>query len=156
MTEEKETLNSARSGSWWRFLPLLLWIAVIFYSSTGNASMAKTSRFLRPLLEMFFSSEDTIHLVNIIIRKIAHLAYYSILAAATLFAVIGSPFDWLKRNWFAASFVTVLVIATIDEIIQSFDPSRIGSVSDVLLDGVGGLIILFFFKFFRPFAKNNR
>ncbi len=155
MMEEKETLNSARRGNWWRFLPLILWMAVIFYSSTGNASMAKTSRFLRPLLEMFFSSEDTIHLVNIIIRKIAHLAYYSILAAVALFAVVGSPIDWLRKNWFAASFAIVLVMATIDEIIQSFDSSRIGSVSDVLLDCAGGLIILLFCKFFLPFAKNN-
>jgi VanZ family protein len=148
MIEEKETMSSAGRKNWWRFGLLMLWILVIFYSSTGNASMAKTSRFLRPLLEFFFSSEETIHWANVIIRKIAHLTYYGILAGLAAFAFIGSPFDWLRKNWFGASFALVLIIGTIDEIIQSFDPSRIGSVSDVLLDCLGGLIILLVFKFF--------
>ena len=153
---EKENTTSTQRNNWWRFILLILWICVIFYSSTGNASMAKTSRFLRPLLEFFFSSEDTIYWANVIIRKIAHLTYYALLAALAIFAFIGSPVDWLRKNWFGASFGLVLMIATIDEINQSLDPSRVGSVTDVLLDCVGGLIILLFCKFFKSFARNNR
>jgi VanZ family protein len=151
-----ENVTSVRHGRWWRFVPLILWICIIFYSSTGNASMARTSRFLRPLLEMLFSSEDTIHWANVIIRKIAHLAYYAVLAGLAGFALVGSPLSWLRKNWFWSSFVLVLIVATIDEINQSFDPSRIGSVSDVLLDCVGGLAMLLFLKFLSSFARKNR
>lgn len=156
MRQEKETIISTGRTNWWRFIPLILWIFVIFYSSTGSASMAKTSRFLRPLLEFLFSSEDTIFWANVIIRKIAHLAYYALLAALAVFAFIGSPLERLRKDWFWTSLGLVLVIAMIDEIIQSLDPSRVGSVTDVLLDCVGGLIILLFFKFFRSFAQINR
>lgn len=113
--------------------------------------MANTSRFLRPLLEMIFSSEETIYLANVIIRKIAHLAYYAVLAGFASFAFFGAN-GWLKRNWLIASFILVLTIASIDEFNQSFDSTRIGSVSDVLLDCVGGsamLLISYFLIRFR-------
>jgi VanZ family protein len=151
--EENSVAN--RHGRWWRFVPLIVWICVILYSSTGNASMAKTSRFLRPLLEMLFSSEETIYWVNVIIRKIAHLTYYALLGGLATFAFVGSPLDWLRKNWFWASFALVLVIATIDEINQSFDPSRIGSVTDVLLDCVGGLVILLISYYLIKFRRKE-
>jgi VanZ family protein len=139
----------------WRFVPLILWVCVIFYSSTGNASMAKTSRFLRPLLELVFSSEDTIYLANVIIRKIAHLAYYATLAGFASFAFIGSPSNWIRKNWFWTSFGVVLIVASIDELNQSFNPTRVGSLTDVLLDCIGGLTILLIVKFFSSFAEND-
>lgn len=152
---EEEKSNSIRHGRWWRFVPLILWICIIFYSSTGNASMAKTSRFLRPLLEMLFSSEDTIYLANVIIRKIAHLAYYSILAGFAAFAFFGAN-EWLKRNWLIASFILVLTIASIDEFNQSLNPTRIGSISDVLLDCVGGVTMLLISYFLIRFRQNRK
>lgn len=151
----EENLVTNRHGRWWRFVPLILWICVILYSSTGNASMAKTSRFLRPLLEMLFSSEETIYWANVIIRKIAHLTYYALLGGLAAFAFFGSPIDWLRNNWFWVSFFLLLIIATIDEINQSFDPSRIGSITDVLLDCVGGLVMLLLMKFFKSFVRND-
>ncbi|NJM53838.1 MAG: VanZ family protein [Blastocatellia bacterium] len=142
-------------ANWWRFLTLILWICVILYSSTGNASMAKTSRFLRPLLEFIFSSEDTIYWANVIIRKSAHLVYYAILAGAAAFAFVGSPIDWLKRNWFWASFGIVFLIASIDEINQSLNPTRSGLFSDVILDCVGGLVMLSLFYLFLRIKQNR-
>lgn len=150
----KENLMSDRHGRWWRFVPLIVWICVILYSSTGNASMAKTSRFLRPLLEMFFSSEETIYWANVIIRKIAHLTYYAMLGGLTAFAFLGAN-NWLRKNWFWTSFVFVLIIATIDEINQSLDPSRIGSVTDVLLDCLGGLVMLAICYFLLKFRSKK-
>ncbi len=148
--------QQSRHGRLWRFVPLILWIGVIFYSSTGNASMAQTSRFLRPLLESIFSDENTIYLANVIIRKIAHLSYYALLAGLAFFALIGSPFEWLKKHWFWSAFGLVLVVASLDELNQSLNPTRAGTVSDVLLDCVGGLVMLLIIKFFSSFAKNNR
>lgn len=147
--------QAARHGRLWRFVPLILWIGVIFYSSTGNASMAKTSGFLRPWLEMFFTSEDTIYLANVIIRKIAHLTYYALLASFTVFAFLGSPFEWLRKNWFWSGLGLVFVIASIDEFIQSFYPSRAGVFSDVILDCIGGLCVLLTVSVFRHFTSSK-
>lgn len=141
---------------WLRFVPLILWIGLTFYFSTGNASMAKTSRFLRPLLETFFSNEETIHLANIIIRKTAHVVNYGMLALWGAFAFLGAPIEWLRKHWFWTAFGVVVVVATIDEINQSFDPSRIGSATDVMLDCIGAIIALSVIKIaLSAFARRN-
>ena len=118
--------------------------------------MAKTSGFLRPLLERIFTSEDTIYLVNVIIRKIAHLTYYALLASLAIFAFISSRFDWIRKNWMWSVLGLVLVVASIDEFIQSFYPSRGSSIWDVMLDCVGGGIIILITRFFLSFARNNQ
>lgn len=118
--------------------------------------MAKTSGFLRPLLESLFSSENTIYLANVVIRKIAHLTYYALLASFAVFAFLGSPFELLRKNWFWSVLGLVFVVACIDEFIQSFYPSRAGVFSDVVLDCIGGGVILLIVKFFFSFAKINR
>lgn len=138
----EEQVVTSRHGRWWRFVPLILWICVIFYSSTGNASMSHTSRFLRPLLEQIFSSENTIYWANVIIRKIAHLTYYALLGGFSAYALIDAPLNWLKKNWFCLSLIFVYLIATADEYHQSLVPSRVGSVIDVLLDCIGGLAVI--------------
>ena len=150
-----ELQQQPRHGRLWRFVPLILWICVIFYSSTGNASIAKTSGFLRPLLEAFFSSEETIYLANVIIRKIAHLTYYALLASFAVFAFLGSPFDWLRKNWFWSVLGFVFIIASIDEFIQSFYPSRAGVFSDVILDCIGGLCVLITVWIFKHFTSSK-
>lgn len=152
----EEAQNPNWHGRLWRFVPLILWIFVIFYSSTANASMGQTSRFLRPLLETLFSSEETIYWANVIVRKIAHISFYGFLALLAFYAFIGSPFDRLKRNWFWSVFGLVLIIATIDEIHQSFVPSRAGSPMDVLLDCIGGLIVLLIIRFFNIIRTAKR
>ena len=117
--------------------------------------MAKTSGFLRPLLEALFSSEDTIYAVNVVIRKIAHLTYYALLASFAVFAFLGSPFEWLQKNWFWSVLGLVFVVACIDEFIQSFYPSRAGVFSDVILDCIGGLCILLTVSIFRRFNSSK-
>lgn len=155
MIEEKDRESRAWHEHWWRFIPLVLWVGVILFSSTGNASMSRTSRFLRPLLELFFSSENTIHWANVIIRKIAHLTNYSILAGFASFAFLGSSIQPLRNHWFRSSLILVFLTASLDEIHQSFDPSRIGSASDVLLDCIGGIAMLIFVRYLISYYPNK-
>jgi VanZ family protein len=55
---------------------------------------------------------------------------------------------FLAKFWYLFAFVIVLVVAALDEARQSFYEDRVGSLSDVALDGVGGLTAILLFWIF--------
>jgi len=124
---------------------------MILFLSTSQASMSNTSRFIRPLLEFLFpsASEETLILYHGYIRKLAHLTEYAGLAFWAFWAFSNSNLKNLRRLWFVFAFLLVLLIASIDEINQSYLTSRTGSLYDVLLDAAGGLIMLIFLTLYR-------
>ncbi|HSK73249.1 MAG TPA: VanZ family protein [Pyrinomonadaceae bacterium] len=133
-------------GRFIRYAPLFLWIGVIFFFSTAQASMSNTSRFIRPILVFFFPNapEETLLVYHFYIRKFAHFAEYAALAFFASRAFFASSQKFLRKYWFLTSLLLVLLIASLDEINQSFIPTRTGSVWDVLLDFSGGATMLIF------------
>lgn len=141
-----------------RYAPLLLWIAVVLFASTGSASMSQTSRFIRPFLEFIFpnSPEETLIVYHAYIRKLAHFTEYAILAFWAARAFSNSSREILQKYWFVSAFLLVVLIASIDETNQSFLASRTGSIYDVLLDVSGGLAMILGFAFYKSVAKKSR
>ena len=127
-----------------RYGPLLLWTGVIWFASTGGFSAGNTSRVIRPLLLWLFpdTTEPTLTAVHFYIRKAAHFIEYAILALIARRAFISSSRDSLRDHWFASSLVFVTLVATIDELHQSFVPVRTGSIYDIFIDLAGGLTVL--------------
>jgi len=136
-----------------RYAPLLLWIGVILFASTSQASMSNTSRFIRPFLDFFFPNtpEETLVVYQGFVRKIAHLCEYTILALLAARAFSSSSVNFLQRFWFAASLALVFFIASLDEYNQSFNSLRTGSIYDVLLDVSGGLLMIIILRVCRVF-----
>ena len=128
----------------WRYLPLLVWMALIFFFSTGEMSAGNTSRIVRPLLLWLFPeiSEERITLVHFIVRKAAHFTEYAILALLAARAFATSHQALLRRRWFITSLVLVILYALSDELHQTFVPSRTGSIYDSFIDMSGGLTAL--------------
>jgi VanZ family protein len=144
--------NNKWRGRIIRYAPLVLWIGVIMFLSSGQASMSNTSRFIRPLLEFLFpdAPEEILIVYHGYIRKLAHVAEYAILAFWTARAFINSNQNFLRRLWFVCSFILVLAVASIDETNQNFLNSRTGSIYDVLIDVSGGTaMILIFYSWTR-------
>lgn len=125
-------------------LPLLIWIIVLFYFSTGKAAFSNTSRFIQPVLRFLFpkSSDETLKNYHAYIRKFSHFAGYAILALLAFSAFSAKSINFSDQNRFFAAFGVVILIASLDEFHQSFYPSRHGSIKDVLLDVFGGLTML--------------
>ncbi len=134
-------------GRFVRYAPLVLWIGLIMFLSTGQASMSNTSRFIRPLLEFIFpnASLETLEIYHAYIRKLAHVTVYAILAFWASRAFFSSSKNLLRRFWFVCAFVLVFLIASVDETNQSFINSRTGSIYDVLLDAFGGFLMITIF-----------
>jgi VanZ family protein len=135
-----------------------LWVGLVLYLSTGQATMTQTSRIIRPLLEFLFpgTPEETLIVYHSHIRKFAHFAEYAVLAFWAQRAFRGSPGKFLRRFWFVWSFLLVVLVASIDETNQSYLASRTGSVDDVLLDASGGLTVIAAFALYRFIFQNPR
>ena len=120
-------------------------MGVIFFASTGVGTSDNTSRIIGPFLRWLNPdvSDDTIWLVQLIVRKCAHLTEYAILAVLVWFArrkVAGSFRTWSWREVFTFILPFVFLYAVSDELHQTFVPGRQGSPIDVMIDTVGGFL----------------
>jgi VanZ family protein len=134
-----------------RYGPLLLWLAFIFFASTGEFSADNTSRIIRPLLLWLFPriSEERLALMHFLIRKAAHFTEYAVLAFLAARAFSTSSKDQIGRRWFFISLALVIIYALTDEYHQSFVPARTSSIYDSLIDMSGGLTMLLLYMLWR-------
>jgi VanZ family protein len=121
------------------WLPVFLWIAVMFFGSTDLMSAEHTSRILTPLLRWWNPdiSPATIAQVHFFVRKAVHLIEYAILAGLLFRAL----HFWVDGFWrrAAVALAPAMIFAAADEFHQSFVASRTSSLGDVLLDWSGAL-----------------
>lgn len=134
-----------------RYGPVLLWIGFIWVASTHGFSAGNTSRIVRPLLLWLFPNiaETQVAAVHVFTRKAAHFVEYAILAFLARRAFVTSSRKFLREHWFALSLLIVVFVASLDELHQSFVPSRTGSVYDSGIDLAGGLTALVVSWFYR-------
>lgn len=134
-----------------RYGPVLIWLAVIFYASTGDFSASNTSRIVGPLVRWLFPeiTEPALLQIHFFVRKTAHFFEYAVLALLAARAFLGSPHAGLRRNWHAASFALAAACALLDEYNQSFDAARTGTIYDSLLDMCGAAAALAALALFR-------
>ena len=135
------------------WLPVVLWMALIFSASTDVFSAEHTSRFIGPFLRWFAPdlSDETVRQVQLGVRKTAHVLEYAILAAL-LWRALRRPRPNDPRPWSwplaATAIALAIAYAVTDELHQGLVASRYGSAVDVLIDSAGavlgvGLIYLF-------------
>jgi len=142
------------------WLPLLVWLGVIFLGSTSLMSAEHTSRLIVPMLLWLKPglSPKTIWIILVIMRKCAHVTEYAILALLLWRALRSGPTLRTKLpTLFSAVLLACAVFAASDEFHQSFVKSRTPSVGDVLLDVVGALFgLLICASFARRHPKKAR
>lgn len=142
------------------WLPLLIWLGVVFVGSTNLMSAEHTSRFTVPFLLWLKPgmSPQTIWVILVVIRKCAHVTEYAILALLLWRALRSIPALSMKISiCFGAVFVGSALFAASDEFHQSFVKSRTPSVRDVLLDVAGAILgLLIGVSFARLHSKKRR
>jgi VanZ family protein len=135
----------------WLYAPVLLWIGVIFFMSSPEASFSQTSRIIGPLLHFFYPSitPETEAMIHGYVRKTAHFTEYAVLAFLACRACSLSLSLLLQKWRYLLPILLVIVIASLDEFNQSFEASRTSSVWDVALDISGGAAMLIFLGLLR-------
>jgi len=116
------------------WLPVLLWMALIFFFSTSFGTMHNNIRLFKPMIRgvMPEAHRATIRIIVATMRDSAHFFNYSVL----FFLLIIGPF---RGRPYAALFVC-LGYACSDEFHQAFVPQRICSPKDVALDASGAML----------------
>lgn len=129
--------------AWW---PAAIWIGLISIESTDMFSSNNTGSMLYALLTRIFGPIDLYDFLvfHHYLRKTGHVVGYGMLALLLLRgwrATLGYSRDLLMRasilSWIGTAFV-----ASMDEWHQSFIPSRTGTIRDVILDSIAGLVFL--------------
>ncbi len=136
----------ARFFRYW--VPVVLWMFLVFGASTSLGRPENTSRFIRPLLHFFFPkmTERTFAKVHYTIRKSAHFAEYGMLGLLVWRWLYYEPLAAACRSRiYATALLICALYAASDEFHQLFVPGRQAAVHDVLLDTSGaafGLLLL--------------
>jgi VanZ family protein len=110
-----------------RWLPVVLWAALILMAANDELSARRTGSWLDELF-----GRPVAYSLNVAIRKLAHVTVYGILGALTWRA---------DRRWLVVIGVSLLVAST-DEWLQSRTLTRSGSPWDVLLDVTAAALVL--------------
>ena len=126
------------------WLPVLVWMLVIFSASSDTKSFQHSSRILEPVIRWLFPHmlDRTVWDIVYVLRKCAHLTEYAVLALLLLRALRkpvrhdARPWRWADAGW---AILLVILYAASDEIHQLFVPLREGKIGDVIIDASGGI-----------------
>lgn len=108
-------------------------------NTNGNDSSSQSNFFANIILQFINIDKETL---TFLIRKLAHMSEYAILALFTYYALIKIAFN--KRIIFQITFLISFLYACSDEFHQLFISGRSGQFTDVLIDSTGCLIMLLF------------
>jgi VanZ family protein len=129
------------------WLPVLIWMAVVFSASADSKSYHHSSILFEPLMRWLFPhmSMFTLEQLHHVFRKTCHLGEYAVFAWLVWRAIRRPVRNDLRAwNWAEAGLAMAVVFAyaASDELHQAFVPSRTALVSDVFVDSSGGLVCL--------------
>ena len=128
-----------------RILILIILIALVICSTAfifANSSMDNehshgTSGAITDIITSTDDTEERNH-IEYVIRKLAHVVEFAVLGLSVACLAI-FIFHVYKQSTFGYGCFFVLLVAVIDEHIQSFS-DRFSSTSDILLDFFGSLL----------------
>ena len=120
---------------------MIIWMIFIFIMSNtnGNDSSSQSNFFANIILQFINIDKETL---TFLIRKLAHMSEYAILALFTYYALIKIAFN--KRIIFQITFLISFLYACSDEFHQLFISGRSGQFTDIVIDSTGCLIMLLF------------
>lgn len=126
------------------WLPVLVWMSVIFTASSDSKSFEHSSRIIAPILHWLFPQmpEKTVDLIVFLARKCCHLAEYAVLALLVWRALHSSKNNPPEWSWpkVGVTLLIVFLYAASDEFHQIFVPTRTPRIHDVVIDTVGGAL----------------
>jgi VanZ family protein len=152
-------MSNSKSGlKFWisAWLPVAIGVGVIMLESTEWFGADHTSGPLRLIWEAIFGPVTNArwNVIHFMIRKSGHFFGYGFIGVAWLRAWwMTLPQSHFLEDTFLALIGTSLV-ASLDELHQTYLPNRTGSIWDVLLDCTGALtlqlIVYIYLRILRP------
>jgi VanZ family protein len=141
------------------WLPILVWMSLIFTASGDSASFQHSSRIIGPILHWLLPnlSAAQVDTAVTLVRKCAHLTEFCFFACL-FWRALRKPFRGDTRPWSwpdaGDALLGAMFYATTDEFHQTFVPTREGCVRDVIIDSTGaalGLLALWLIGRWRKY-----
>lgn len=126
------------------YVPVLLWAGVITLLSTSEFHAGFTYRLIGALMRWFVPdvSAATLRDINAVVRKLAHVTEYFLLAMLVWRALRRATAELWRRRWALGTLAAGVVFAGVDELHQLFEKGRGSSLRDVGFDSLGVLLAL--------------
>jgi VanZ family protein len=123
------------------WLPVLVWMAVIFGLSTSRFSMARTAGFIEPLLRRLFGriSEDRLMQTHIRIREAAHFLEYLLLSLLVFRALRAGDAEVWEARWAVVALLITVGYGLLDELHQRWEAGRTARWKHAMINAAGGL-----------------
>ena len=127
------------------WIPVIVWMGVIFWMSTGSFSSANTAIIIETVLYFLFPGISAVQLdlVHGLIRKAGHVTEYFILCMLLFRAFRNESVQRWRLRWAIQAIVVVSFYALSDEFHQSYVSTRTASIFDVGIDVASGILALF-------------
>jgi VanZ family protein len=141
-------------NKWLRWGLVFLWFSIIYYFTespafTGENTASIIDDIIQKLqLKHMNNISDGFLSWNYIVRKLAHLSVFGMLAFLAWKAMYSRRFAWLGA-WGIA-----VLCAIFDEWHQSFQPGRVPLVSDVLIDALGAAFALLLVRIYLRIKRS--
>lgn len=136
------------------WLPVLIWMALVFSASADTKSSHTSSLLIGPLVKFLLPNISEVRLEQIVsaVRKAAHLTEYAVLSWLLARALLrpGTPWGHWDRKAALLAWLIASLYAASDELHQAFVPNRQGRWPDVCLDSFGAALgVVTFYHFGR-------
>lgn len=128
------------------WIAAILWLIVIAIESSSLGASINTGRILYPPLHFLFGLDlFQFEHWHFFIRKGGHVFGYGLLSLLLFRAWretlrLPGGANWTLR-WANLAILGTMLVASLDEYHQSFNPERTGSVRDVILDTCAGITV---------------
>jgi VanZ family protein len=155
-----------------RLTKVLVWIPVIiigimisgFSSQNGDESSGLSRKVAAAVIEPLEKAqvitiddeagrEQIIESLQLPIRKGAHMSEYAVFTLSVYIALLIDGVNHRRRRW--AAFLIAVLLACSDELHQLFVPGRSGKLTDVVIDSIGSLIMIFLITGIRRLVKKR-
>jgi len=123
-----------------RALPPVVFAVAILAMSGPWGSSDMTGPVARSWLEGLGISAEAAEVVHTILRKCGHFLAYGAFAWVTLRSLAGGARPTLRLAGLA--WAAAVLLASVDESLQSLSPPRTGTPRDVALDACGAAVFL--------------
>ena len=154
--------------NWWY---VVVWLGVIRLESTDAASSDNTLGVIHSILALLHITGWAWQ-VNFVLRKTGHFMGYGILAVLVFIALRNTNRDRLRSllprkwgtiwhdvwrlQWVLLGLGVCVITAALDEMHQTFIPSRTGRWQDVVIDTSGGIVLQVLLCFYSMWMLNRR
>ena len=133
---------------------VVIWMGIIFCFSNQNAddSSKISDGFITTIINFFVDDDLSIDEKELLlekcsfyVRKLAHFTLYFVLGIL----VLNLLYQYNLKNKLLIGIVICIIYSCSDEFHQLFISGRSGEVGDVIIDGIGSLFGILFYKFVK-------